>query len=75
MWAVPVSTDDGFTAGAPVMLFEGNYLGSQSGRRAYDVTSSGEQFVMIKETATGPAPQLVLVLNWLEELGSQVPAP
>ena len=46
--------------------------------RSYDVAPDGQRFLMIKEgTGTdddSPAPQIIVVQNWLEELRRLVPA-
>jgi len=43
--------------------------------RGYDVSPDGTRFLMIKDAAasTGTAPQLVVVLNFFEELKRLVP--
>jgi len=59
-------------AGSKV-LFEGRYLTDY--HRNYDVSSDGQRFLMIKEAQGQPAAtQLVVVLNWFEELKRLVPA-
>jgi len=65
MMAVDVTTDP-FTVGTPRGLFEGVY---ESG--GYDVTPDGRRFLMVALDAPASAvskPQMVLVLNWREEL-------
>ena len=63
-------------AGGPL---RGDYLqaGLEGGGRAYDVTPDGQRFLMIKEGGDEPtAPQnLIVVLNWFEELRRRVPVP
>jgi hypothetical protein len=34
----------------------------------YDVSTDGKRFLMVKQPANQVAPQIVLVLNWTEEL-------
>jgi serine/threonine-protein kinase len=64
--------------GTPERLFQvqqGQYL-FQSGPAHVDVAPDGQRFLMIKEGGAGqtPAPpQLIAVLNWLEELKARVP--
>jgi serine/threonine-protein kinase len=76
MMAVETTTQSGFSAGKPRMLFEGQYLTSvfpQPGV-AYDVSPDGQRFLMVKETETGRSTaQIIVVLNWLEELKQRVP--
>ncbi len=55
------------------MLFEGQYYTGTE--QDYDVSRDGEQFLMIKESDEQPAAtQLIVVLNWFEELKRLVPA-
>jgi serine/threonine-protein kinase len=67
------------TFGAPQVLVDGPYLTPQTGR-TYDVTADGQRFVLIKDapptspSSVPPRPsQLVVELNWLEELKARVP--
>jgi Tol biopolymer transport system component len=66
LMAVDVTTSPAFTAGRPRMLFAGSYLPG-----SYDVALDGRRFLMV-DTSTDPLPppvtQMVLVVNWLEEL-------
>lgn len=69
-----------FQAGLPTQLVEGtSYLngpGTPNLGRTYDVSPDGHRFLMIKELirdTSGPAPQLNIVLNWLDELKQRVP--
>jgi hypothetical protein len=44
--------------------------------RSFDISLDGRRFLMIKETGSEkapPAPNLVIVENWLEELKRLVP--
>ena len=69
--AVPIQSGATFVAGTPQTLFEGRYLAPFTGR-TYDVSPDGRRFLMIKDARTtdpaAPPPQLVVVLNWFEEL-------
>ena len=41
----------------------------------YDVSPDGQRFLMIKDNrGTDQAPDMVVVLNWLEELKAKLPA-
>jgi hypothetical protein len=77
MMAAPVTAEPTFSSGAPRELFEGNYHWIR-GLPSYDVTPDGRRFLMIKENAPGAAtsgrPELVVVLNWSEELKRKAPA-
>jgi len=64
-----------FTAGKPRMLFEGPYW-SNIPLRGYDVAPDGRRFLMVESKEQPPAPalaEMVLVLNWFEELKQKVP--
>ena len=74
--AVSVTTSPSFSAGKPKLLFDGPYLLSGPGRN-YDLSSDGQRFLMIK-LASGSGeldaqPEIVVVLNWFEELKRLVP--
>jgi hypothetical protein len=80
--SVPVeAAGTGFTYGNPRVLFEGPYVpeafGSGDGR-SYALSPDGQRFLMMKEQAqpdssSGPT-QIVVILNWVEELQRLVPA-
>ena len=77
MMAVPITTQAGFSAGKPTVLFEGTYAvsGFPATGVAYDVTPDGQRFLMVKELTQGSEgrQQINVVLNWLEELKRRVP--
>ena len=60
----------------PTLLFEGRYVSGQSGGNPatnYDVAPDG-RFVMIRvEESSGATQQIIVVLNWFEELKRLVP--
>jgi hypothetical protein len=72
-----VTTQSTFSSGKPKALFEGQYLAVQTGQMgtAYDVSSDGQRFLMIKpvEQAQAAPTQINVVLNWFEELKGRVP--
>jgi serine/threonine-protein kinase len=72
--AVPVTTTPAFSAGTPHMLFEGAFRSDGGAFRNYDVTPSGQRFVMVQEVERPQArvSQMVLVQNWVEELKTRV---
>ena len=77
MMAVEVTTQPTFSAGKPKVLFEGQYLAVTPGLTgtAFDVSSDGQRFLMVKETErAAPNAQINVVLNWSEELKRRVPA-
>ena len=74
--AVDISTQPGFTAGKPRVLFEGPYLPTPVTFTNYDVSPDGQRFLMLKpngQTQAAPT-QIVVVQNWFEELKQKVPA-
>jgi hypothetical protein len=57
----------------PETLFEGSYDAGDV-VRSYDITSDGQRFVMVRNSEGQPATnQLIVVLNWFEELKRLVP--
>ena len=75
MMAVTVQSDGTFAPGNPEVLFEGSYLPGTTGR-AYDISPSGDRFLMIKRLADDSAePEITLVQNWFQELTERVPVP
>jgi serine/threonine-protein kinase len=78
MIAVPIESGTGrtgFAPGSPRALFKGQYVMVNAGR-TYDVSADGQRFLMIKSAApSSPSstPQLVVVLNWQNELERVVP--
>lgn len=74
MMAVDVTTQLGFSAGKPKMLFEGRYVMATLTQPDYDVWPNGQRFVMVKESdqATS-ATQIVVVQNWFDELKQKAP--
>ena len=70
---VTTDTSAGFKASAPQALFRGDYdqASSTTAHPHFDVTPDGQRFLMVKPEKT--ASQIVVVLNWLEELKQRVP--
>jgi serine/threonine protein kinase/Tol biopolymer transport system component len=75
MMAVDITTQPGFSAGKPRVLFEGRYEPAPGTTPNYDVSPDGQRFLMIKagESAQGAPTQINVVLNWFEELKQKVP--
>jgi eukaryotic-like serine/threonine-protein kinase len=74
MMAVDITTQPGFYAGKPRMLFEGQYVPSPFTAPTYDVAPDGQRFLMLKANEQAQAPaQINVVLNWFEELKQKVP--
>jgi Tol biopolymer transport system component len=76
MMAVDVTMGATFTAGAPRVLFEGQYTNTIAGR-GYDVTPDGRRFLMVQVNQDQPRPAppttMILVQHWVEELKRLVP--
>jgi Tol biopolymer transport system component len=80
--SVPVSgAGDTFTYGNPRVLFEGPYVNERSdpgGGPTYALAPDGRRFLMMKEQeapeGSSGQTQIVVILNWAEELKRLVPA-
>ncbi len=73
MIAVSIETEPELRSTGPEVLFEGKY--STDSRRNYDVSGDGQRFLMVKESEDNSAKtQLIVVLNWFEELKRLVPS-
>jgi Tol biopolymer transport system component len=75
MMAVDITTQPGFAASTPRMLFHGRYVQAPFPASNYDVSRDGQRFLMLKPSeSAGTAPtQINIVLNWFEELKQKVP--
>jgi serine/threonine-protein kinase len=79
---VPASPGATFAPGPPVKILNRKYyLGASLlglDLRGYDVSPDGQRFVMIKEPESPPpvtqSVNMVLVLNWVEEVKDRLPA-
>jgi Tol biopolymer transport system component len=75
MMAVDVTLSPTFAAGIPHVLFDGQY-NPGTPQRHYDVSRDG-RFLMLQGPQSPPPPpvtQMVLVLNWFEELRRLAPS-
>ena len=75
--SVPVTTDPSFGFGNPETVFEGRYT-MGTGGAGFSVSPDGRRFLMVKPSGTraddtAAPPEVVLVLNWFEELKARVP--
>jgi hypothetical protein len=74
---VPVHPGPAFNAGTPAKLFDAKYFSGSLGvsGRTYDASADGQRFLMIKDEPdlAGRQPQMVVVLNWREDLESRLP--
>jgi WD40-like Beta Propeller Repeat. len=75
--AVSVTTQPTFAFGNPVAVPQPFQLGPSSARRPYDITPGGKFVGLIPagqtEFFTPIAPQIQVVLNWLEDVKARVP--
>jgi Tol biopolymer transport system component len=63
-----------WSASTPQKVVDGPYvtLTSASGR-TYDISPDGRRFLVVKQPATRPSTNIVIVQNWLEELRRLAP--
>ena len=77
MMVVGIETEPTFIPGSPAVLFTGRYTGAS--RRNYDISPDGQRFLMIKEAEqsaeASTKTELIMILNWFEELKERVPVP
>lgn len=68
--AVDVQSGYGFNFGKPRLLFEKPGYGTGTTTRGWDVSLDGKKFLMVKLEERKPQPitEMILVLNWFEEL-------
>ena len=75
VWVVDVKTDGGFATSRPRVLFErAGYL-QGTPIRSYDLSPDGRRFLMVKTEQRKPTPvtEMILVMNWTDELKQRVP--
>jgi serine/threonine-protein kinase len=76
MLAVPMQPGSTLKAGRPQVLFEAAMSIQGVGGRPYDVAPDGRFFIIRSvqtEGGGGTSPNIIVVLNWLEELKGLVP--
>ena len=81
MMVVPITLNPTFEAGAPRVLFQGEYMFSTSIVRApwrqgfpnYDVSLDGQRFLMVQRDPSSIPRRINVVKNWFEELKRLVP--
>ena len=75
MMAVAIEAEPDLSVGTPRLLFEGRYLGTGPVhlRRNYDVSPDGQRFLMIQREQDLKPTEIIVVLNWFEELKRLVP--
>jgi len=75
MMAVVITTEPVFNAGKPRLLFEKRYAVTNrpDAPRNYDISPDGQRFLMVKREQDVIPTELIVVLNWFEELKRLVP--
>ena len=71
MTVAPVTTGDSFQAGTPRSLF--THVRPRRVPRTFAVAHDAQRFVMLQPTEPEVEPQIIVVLNWFEELKRLVP--
>ena len=70
--SVAITTEPGFEADRPTLLFQGVYLNVPG--PSYDVAPDGERFLLLQAPGQDPPSKLHMIVNWFEELKRLVPA-
>ena len=76
MMAVAIETELELSVGTPRLLFEGRFLPVLSGDEpgsSYDISPDGKRFLMIQREQDLVPTEIIVVLNWFEELKRLVP--
>jgi len=76
MMAVAIETEPELSVGTPRLLFEGRFLPVLSGDDpggSYDISPDGQRFLMIQREEDVVPTEIIVVLNWFEELKRLVP--
>jgi hypothetical protein len=73
LMVVGVRLSPGFSAAAQRPLFADTYETEHRDDRNYDVSLDGTRFLMVKAERTAASSQLVVILNWFQELEPDSP--
>ncbi len=76
MMAVAIKTEPELSVGTPRLLFEGRFLPVLSGDEpgsSYDISPDGKRFLMIQREQDLVPTEIIVILNWFEELKRLVP--
>jgi serine/threonine-protein kinase len=71
--SVPVSTTSGFSVGTPRALFSAKPFRFSPQALTYNISPDDKRFLMMRETATGEAGQLIVSEHWLDDIESRKP--
>ncbi len=77
LMAVPVDIDSPFEHQTPQLLLEWPYFSGANGR-SYDISPDDGRFLAVRPVENSgdvSLPQIIIVLNWFEELKERVPVP
>jgi Tol biopolymer transport system component len=74
LMVVDITTDPGFRAGTPRILFEGAYDFHPARTQDYDVSPYGQRFVMIRRARESAPTQINVILDWFDELRRHAPS-
>ncbi len=66
--AVEVTASDGFAVGRQLELFSLEPYSIAPFHQSYAVTPDDQSFILLREAGAGRSPDLVVVLNWFEEV-------
>ena len=76
MTVVSLETDPTFAPGLPRLLFDtAPFMADGARTPFYDVTSTGQRFLMLERMAGAGGGEIVVVQNWRSELDRLVPLP
>ena len=75
MMAVAIEAEPELSVGTPKLLFEERLLGTGPVQlpRNYDVSLDGQRFLMIQREQDLVPTEIIVILNWFEELKRLVP--
>jgi Tol biopolymer transport system component len=73
MVAVPVDTSGATLTWGPAQPLFDIQASTTVPERSYDVSADGRRFLFVKEDTRTQTPNIVVVLDWLEELKAKVP--
>ena len=62
MMSVSVRTEPRLAVDRPTMLFAGEY------KLSFDVSDDGQRFVMVRQLTGSTQDEVIIMLNWFEEL-------
>ncbi len=72
MWTVAVELEPTFQASRPELLFSRRFFGDSNRQQTFDISVDGERFLMVEEME-GRSQEVVIVLNWSEDLKRLAP--